>query len=144
MASVILSVLETQSGNLPPVCMCCGDATRLTVEWRIGFGKSFVAQLPFCELHKNHFKWRSRCLAIGLPLTCFLVIAGGAISMTATWQLPDRPPGYLLYLGILLLCLSLVVLVVSFGGIVTLWLKGIKITVLIDGNVTCYGVAPAP
>jgi hypothetical protein len=71
------------------------------------------------------------------------MIAGGGISIIATWQLPDRPPGHLLYLGILLLCLTLVSLIVSFGGVVVLWVKGIKTTGPIEGKVTCYGVAPA-
>lgn len=50
---------------------------------------------------------------------------------------------YLVLLGILLLSLSLLFFVISFGGLVLLWLKGIKITGPNKSNiVTFWDVAP--
>src|SRR3989442_9048706 len=74
MATVELSRREEATkGELPMVCMCCGEAAtgvyrvRLTA-WRSPF-QSIRLTAALCEVHKNHFRGRSLTLLFGIVIT---------------------------------------------------------------------------
>src|SRR5262245_13689057 len=82
MARIVLDVNETKSGNLPPVCMYCGEAASQSYQVSLGmWPRNVKARLPLCQLHKNHFRLRSLCITIGLPLFALFLIVGIAMGM---------------------------------------------------------------
>src|SRR5947209_111882 len=75
MANVVLNVDEATSGDLPLVCMRCGEAARLVSKNHLYYWVHRVdLQCPLCDVHKNHLKWRTGWLAAAFPLSVLVAL----------------------------------------------------------------------
>jgi hypothetical protein len=160
MATIRLVREEAEDGDLPPVCMCCGEpATVLRAKnfsWHpdwvyllllLGLLPCLIAALivtkrmriraPLCEEHKNHWLWRNWFAYGGLTGIFFLGV--GVIALMLTW---DDPQGQMSGLfGLLcfgLLGLGLAWLLAAFV-VQNLGIRPIEIT---DRTITLRRVAP--
>jgi rhomboid protease GluP len=95
MAKAILDLIRTETGQLPMVCMRCGQrATTIETKvfstnsfpsfrqatrsnYALPFGAGFLeatVQAPFCDEHKNHWAWRSRAMKLSLAGSLITVV----------------------------------------------------------------------
>jgi hypothetical protein len=96
MARVRLSRYEAEEGSLPPLCLCCGaSATRLvekSFSWwppwilvllitgpfwflaALAFSRRMHTRMPLCEVHRNHWMWRSWFVYGAFPILVLLGI----------------------------------------------------------------------
>ena len=138
MASIRLTRYEAQEGQLPPVCMVCGQRAELftskTMYWHppwvfvlllLGLLPFIIAALltqqrlrlkaPLCSNHLNH--WQARSLAIWLSLLGFIVVGIGAFVILLQMQPPGRRAedtitGFVCIGGLVLLVIWLVLVAV--------------------------------
>jgi hypothetical protein len=115
MPSVRLRREDARSGNLPRVCMVCGDRAEgfqsKTMSWYPGWvfilllagllpfiivalivQKKMRVQAPFCPQHERH--WSGRTLAVILSFVGLIVVGIGAVVLMAALREPGpRVPG---------------------------------------------------
>jgi rhomboid protease GluP len=98
MAKATLDLTQTESGQLPMVCMRCGKPATCTqakvfsknsfpsfrqasnpVYSVLPFGTGeflqVTVQAPFCDKHKNHWAWRTRAIWLSLGVCLNIVLA---------------------------------------------------------------------
>lgn len=93
--NVIVTREEVAPGQLPAVCIRCGQAAteRIKREFRKSFGevKPWSVIAPFCETHKNHWLIEQLLLPTSLVLLMVLGCAGGIAlpdDTGAMWLVP--------------------------------------------------------
>jgi hypothetical protein len=137
-----LSLREAKEGDLPPVCIGCGEATNqfcpvsLYHRW-----KRIVLRLPLCDRHKND--WRRRSYALGAAWFGFFLLIAGLILVVFS----DQPPSLTITGMVAMAAVDLVVLgLILFYGCLCLYVflmaRGIQIRRLNDVSVTLTRVAP--
>lgn len=137
-----LPLRDATEGNLPPVCIRCGEATNqfypapLYYRW-----KRIVLRLPLCASHKND--WRRRSYALGTSWFGFLFLIAGLILLAFS----DGPPDVTIEGMVAMAALDLIVLGLSlFYGCFCLYAflmaRGIQIRQLSEVSVTLARVAP--
>src|SRR4051794_36566346 len=98
MPSVRLDRYEAENGEMPQVCMRCGEpattVTARTFSWYPSWvmilffcgllpyilvawltTKRMLVRLPLCDQHENHWRWRSQVTWGGLALLVLLGVA---------------------------------------------------------------------
>jgi ATP-dependent Clp protease ATP-binding subunit ClpC len=75
-----LRLRDAMQGDLPPVCVWCGDAaSQFRAVSLYHWCKRFVLRLPLCEVHKNDFRRRSLVL-LASYVGFFLILTGGVVA----------------------------------------------------------------
>ncbi len=156
MPNIKLDREEAEAGDLPDLCMQCGETApeRVTrnFSWTpptaafmgglIGimiaaaFTKRMKAQVPLCEQHKNHWSWRNLVTLVGLLVPAAPLVGG--ILLVATESAQDLP-GLTAGLFIAALVLFIVWLIV----IAVLNSTAIRVVEMTDQSVTLAGVHQA-
>src|SRR5262245_36268616 len=162
MASIRLTRYEAQEGQLPAVCMVCGQRaerfTGKTMYWHppwvfvlllLGLLPFIIAALltqqrlrlkaPLCANHLNH--WQARSLAIWLSLLGFVVVGIGGSFILLQMQPPGRRDedaimGFVCIGGLVLLVIWLVLVAV-------LQSTAVRPKEIGDRYIISTGVAPA-
>jgi len=91
MAEVRLGRQQAETGDLPEVCMRCGQPTQLWTPRKFSAtsamqSRKMLVLVPLCERHQN--QWRNRIRINWLILFGLLLIAALLIFVPADWQAP--------------------------------------------------------
>ena len=138
-----LDLEQAKKGDLPRVCIRCGEAAALFAHTRLDYHfKRVVLRLPLCSRHEDHWRWRGRAWA-GI-LIGSLMLALSIAGVVATVSLDFRGVATLL-LMMIVISAEIVAAVTFFGSAIlyaVLSLSGIRIKRLGARTVTLTRVAP--
>jgi hypothetical protein len=158
MASVRLGRYEAEDGDLPPVCMRCGEPAeeyrRKQFNWHpqwvyilliagllvfvivaVILTKWMRIRAPLCPAHTNHWLWRTLVVLLSLLLLVFLAIA--SIFLLSALE---RQPGRQHLFGFV--CLGVVVLaVIWLIATIVIQMTAIRPTEITDRDITLTGVS---
>jgi hypothetical protein len=136
MSSVELTRAEATGGELPLVCVCCGDAARRCYPVALHGRMLGPVQGPLCVAHRNHWRWRIAATYLvfawaGLMAVGFLLMMWTA---SATTEI-----GLTLLPWVVGLLGFPVVAVIYFA----LFFTSVHVTWATKDSITLVGVAPA-
>ena len=135
MAQVRLDFYDLDDDALPQLCMKCGAPATTRKEKTFSWCPSWVAVLilvgllpwfivaliltkrrrvsvPFCEAHKNHWRWRALFALVGFAVPVLLFVAGIAVSGPRG---NDNLSGILLLAGVAGFFVWLIAVAVVYG-----------------------------
>jgi Clp amino terminal domain, pathogenicity island component len=137
-----LGLNEAKEGDLPPVCLWCGDATNQFYNLSLYYlGRRIRFRFPLCESDKNH--WRYQSFPLWGIIGVAILIAVGIGLVTVSLDLPPSNPliflladyGLLAVLGLICFC----ILWIAHAVLAT---RSIRIRRLGRTSVTLTYVAP--
>jgi len=91
MASVRLGRQQAETGDLPAVCMRCGQPTEMWIPRQFSARKDYLERrmlvlVPACDRHRN--RWRTRVRVNWGTLACLILIMGVLIASPVAFQMP--------------------------------------------------------
>jgi Clp amino terminal domain, pathogenicity island component len=139
----LLDLNEAWEGDLPPVCIWCGEATDALYPVPFNYRwQRLLLQLPLCGSHKNHYRWRiwaRKCFNVGVGLFFLGMLGGGLTTKQGKSGTRVATPMFVAFT-----CICLFGILVVFGSLaarILLALSGIRISRLGPGVVTLKNVA---
>jgi hypothetical protein len=101
MPAVMIFQAEATEGDLPPVCVYCGDAAS-GFYWMGLFGRQRgFKHLPLCELHRLRWRWLT-AIANTAVVVSLVLLALGALVMALEEPGGGRGPGLFIWIGAIL------------------------------------------
>jgi hypothetical protein len=82
MATLVLSRLEAEKGDLPAFCLRCGRPAAGYWPRRFRFTRGFVLRAPLCRWHCYHWTWPPLLAGLGAPAAIASLAVGYVLLMT--------------------------------------------------------------
>jgi hypothetical protein len=136
MASVELTRAEATGGELPLVCVCCGDAARRYYPVALHGRMLGPLQGPLCVAHRNHCRWRIAATYLVFAWAALMVVGFLLMMWTAS---TTSEIGLALLPWVVGLLGFPVVSVIYF----VLFFTSVRVTWATKDSITLVGVAPA-
>jgi hypothetical protein len=137
MASVELTRAEATGGELPLVCVCCGDAARRCYPVALHGRMLGPVQGPLCVAHRNHWRWRIAATYLVFAWAALMVV--GFVLMMWAASTPPTEIGLAFLPWVVGLLGFPVVSVIYF----VLFFTSVRVTWATKDSITLAGVAPA-